>query len=307
MILHVASLTFLRKLLGSKTEIPSIYEPLIHQFWPGPLTILLPLDHATTGVSELCTRSQATFAVRMPESPLALALLHMSQLALAAPSANASTRPSPTLAQHVMHDLRGKIPLILDGGACRVGLESTVVDGLHDPPLILRPGGITIEQIRSNPGWEDVQVYRPNVASATEVPRTPGMKYRHYSPTAKVVLIETSSKELPSKQLLRDNGIVDEADLDRVSVAVVSTRTWATRALPITAAESSSFNSAEVRQVLTRSLGQRGSEIARAIFATLRELDEAGVDVVFVEGVEEANEGLAIMNRLRKAASLTLV
>lgn len=306
LILHVASLAFLRKLLGPGQVIPSIYAELIQKFWPGPLTILLPLNRATTGISELCTQSQDTFAVRMPESPIALALLHTAQMALAAPSANASTRPSPTQARHVMHDLHGKIPLILDGGACQVGVESTVVDGLSSPPTILRPGGVSIEQIRATLGWEHVQVYRPNVASSAEVPRTPGMKYRHYSPSAKVVLFETTSTELPSKQLTRDDRILGDNVPADLAIAVISTRTWHDGNDGYSRALSSLKDSLPITRLTLRPLGTKGPEIARGIFAALRELDEAGVHVIFVEGVAESDEGLAIMNRLRKAASLVL-
>ncbi|KAL1998791.1 hypothetical protein VTN02DRAFT_5558 [Thermoascus thermophilus] len=160
LIVHVDSLSMLRRLLHPATTpagpvepdgIPPIYTPLIERFWPGPLTIILPNPPGSLLAREV-TSNLPTFGVRMPSSPLARLLIHVADRPLAAPSANASTKPSPTTAQHVYHDLHGRIDLILDGGPCGVGVESTVVDGLTDPPVILRPGGIGIEELRSCPG-----------------------------------------------------------------------------------------------------------------------------------------------------------
>lgn len=174
LIVHIGSLPQLRRLLHqsipqlnrvnhiqsslrdtsqhpTSDPIPPIYLPLISRFWPGPLTILLPLPHPSPLAPEVTggpTSNLTTFGCRMPSSPLCRLLISLTDRPLAAPSANASTRPSPTTAQHVYHDLKGRIDLILDGGPCDVGVESTVVDGLSDPPAILRPGGVGIEEIR---------------------------------------------------------------------------------------------------------------------------------------------------------------
>lgn len=285
LILHVASLRTLRNLLGPYS-LPSIYEPLIAKFWPGPLTILLPLDKTSTAISSLCTSGQSTFAVRMPQHPLALALLHTADVPLAAPSANTSTRPSPTTAQHVYHDLAGRIPLILDGGPCEVGLESTVADGLVSPPQILRPGGISVEQIRTITGWEHTVVHRPGVKSQDEVPRTPGMKYRHYSPTAKIFLFESTSSP-PDRAFLEQEGLLD------ANIAICRTREWSQQL-----AQSLGSNVTEY------SMGSTGHEIARRLFALLRELDDRDTKVILMEGITEGEEGLAVMNRLRKAATV---
>ena len=145
LIVHISSIEQLKRKLINY-EIPQVYLDLISHFWPGPLTILLPITKDSP-ISKLVTANQDTFAVRMPNHPVARALIAMSDTPIAAPSANASTRPSPTLAEHVYHDLNGKIPLILDGGACDVGVESTVIDGLVDPPMLLRPGGVSLEDI----------------------------------------------------------------------------------------------------------------------------------------------------------------
>jgi L-threonylcarbamoyladenylate synthase len=199
LIVHVGSLSQLRALLRTPREngspdaakadhangiitneehqndddddsIPSHYRSMIQNFWPGPLTLLFPLPFPSPFASEV-TSSLHTVGIRMPSSPLARLLISLSQRPLAAPSANASTRPSPTTAAHVLHDLDGRIDLILDGGACEVGVESTVVDGLGKPPVILRPGGVGIEEIRKLGGvWGGVTASyqdRQNLNSAT--------------------------------------------------------------------------------------------------------------------------------------------
>lgn len=204
LIIHVCDLAMLRTLLGSVEEgkesdatdpIPTIYKPLIESFWPGPLTILLPNPTPSRLAPEV-TAGLPTFGARMPDSPLALSLIHLAGVPLAAPSANASTKPSPTTAAHVWHDLHGKIDLVLDGGLCRVGVESTVVDGLCDPPVVLRPGGVSIDQIRACHGWAGVvKGYKDASEIGTSAPRAPGMKYKHYSPKAQVVLYEAASTE----------------------------------------------------------------------------------------------------------------
>jgi L-threonylcarbamoyladenylate synthase len=182
----------------SDDPIPSVYKPLIDRFWPGPLTILCPVPRNSVLAPEV-TAGLQTFGVRMPRSSLALALIKLAKTPLAGPSANASTRPSPTTAAHVKNDLDGRIELILDGGSCSVGVESTVVDGLSDPPVILRPGGISIEQLRACHGWEGVvKGYKDSDEQGSrEAPKAPGMKYKHYSPKATVLLHEVKTP-LPS-------------------------------------------------------------------------------------------------------------
>ncbi|KAF4627322.1 hypothetical protein G7Y89_g10832 [Cudoniella acicularis] len=204
LIIHVCDLTMLRSLLAPVAEangdtnapadpIPEIYKPLIQRFWPGPLTILLPNPTPSKLAPEV-TAGLPSFGARMTDSPLALSLIKLAGFPIAAPSANASTKPSPTTAQHVLHDLNGRIELILDGGACHVGVESTVVDGTCDPPVVLRPGGLSIDEIRQCPGWEKVtRGYKDSSEIGAAAPRAPGMKYKHYSPKAKVVLFEAAS------------------------------------------------------------------------------------------------------------------
>jgi len=244
LIVHVDSLSMLQRLLNPNAAqqansaattaagpvaeanlIPPIYQPLISRFWPGPLTIILPNPPGSLLAKEV-TSNLTTFGVRIPASPFARLLIHVTDRPLAAPSANASTRPSPTTAQHVYHDLHGRINLILDGGPCGVGVESTVVDGLSDPPAILRPGGIGIEEIRSCPGWENVKIaYHDGSLQVKEIPRAPGMKYRHYSPKAKVVLFEPGSKPASVTRRVRED--LENGAVGAHSVGIIRTRNWA--------------------------------------------------------------------------------
>jgi len=247
LIIHVCDLTMLRSLLppanGGADSIPEIYKPLIKRFWPGPLTILVPNPTPSKLAPEV-TAGLSSFGARMPETPLALSLIHIAGVPLAAPSANASTKPSTTTAEHVLHDLNGRIEIILDGGPCQVGVESTVVDGLCDPPVVLRPGGLSIDEIRECEGWSGVvRAYKDASEIGQGAPRAPGMKYKHYSPKAKVVLYEASSKvrageaeksaedpsEVPIGIAVKDRileHIEFELSENMPSIGIVSTKHW---------------------------------------------------------------------------------
>ncbi|SCU81955.1 LAFA_0C08174g1_1 [Lachancea sp. 'fantastica'] len=300
LISHVSSIDQLnRKIYGQQQvddvlqNIPTIYRGLTEKLWPGPLTILLPVPKVST-LSKLTTADQPTFAVRIPSNPVARALIALSDTPIAAPSANRSTRPSPTLASHVYHDLNGRIPLILDGGPCTVGVESTVVDGLVNPPLLLRPGGFTWEQIREMGGddWIDCKFENNKTVAAGEKVRTPGMKYRHYSPQAKVVLFapQANDGELPHR-LDRVKSVIERHAQDARKYAILSTLVFPDDLISDT-------------RCIHKSLGKASSEIQTNLFAALREVDEMDdIDLIFVEGISEEGEGLAVMNRLKKAAS----
>lgn len=294
LILHVSSVDQLKRKLLPETDLPPIYLPLIKQFWPGPLTILLPVPE-TTDISPATTVGQPTFAVRLPAHPVARALIALSDLPLAAPSANTSTRPSPTLAHHVYTDLQGKIPLILDGGPCDVGVESTVVDGLSDPPVLLRPGGVSAEDIKKYGGdaWKNLVVAKGEIKD-NEVAKTPGMKYKHYSPTAMVVLFKNCGSDLgPVETYLK--GYVETNELATGSKIALLT--------------SLDFNLEQSRKQLAPynvdvfDLGDSAKKMSRNLFAELRRLDEEKYSLILVEGVDESNDGLAVMNRLTKASS----
>ena len=231
LIVHFASIRQLLRLLCPpdtnhslssqelwETLIPPIYKPVILRFWPGPLTIILPNPSHSPLAPEV-TAGLNTFGARMPRNLLSLLLIKLADVPLAAPSANASTKPSPTAAEHVLEDLDGRIEYIVDGGPCDVGVESTVVDGLSSPPVILRPGGISIEQLKECPGWEHVRIgYKDKALEGAEVARAPGMKYRHYSPKATVVLYEMGAKKPGLKEM-------EMKGVERVGV--IRTKNWA--------------------------------------------------------------------------------
>ncbi|PRT53002.1 Threonylcarbamoyl-AMP synthase [Wickerhamiella sorbophila] len=286
LIIHVSSREQLETTLLQSVpspKIPPIYVPLIEKFWPGPLTILLPLPENTT-ISPVCTLGQSTFGVRVPANPIARALIEMSNLPLAAPSANASTKPSCTTAQHVFNDMRDRIPFIIDGGPADIGVESTVVDGLVSPPQILRPGGVTLEQIREIGGsaWKNVVIAKPN-AKENEKVRTPGMKYRHYSPQAYVTVFQPGA----------EHKLVDFVrNRKATKVAYLRSKTF----------PKSAFAGLENVQVYDMPLGTTNKDISHNLFNYFREADSLGVDLIIVEGIDVTEEGLAIMNRIHKAA-----
>ncbi|KAF9995460.1 hypothetical protein BGZ65_008898 [Modicella reniformis] len=367
LIVHVSSLKMLRSILKDNT-IPAQYSDLIRTYWPG-LTLLFPRSCL---IPNEITCGQTTVAVRFPSHPITRTMIWICGLPLAAPSANSSGKPSPTLASHVMDDLSGKIPMVIDGGQCSFGIESTVVDGLRVPPAILRPGGLTFEQIRQIQGMKDVQVYKKHFTDAAmeQAPTTPGMKYRHYSPEAEVVLVEyikpdttthingsgyslstpttttttsttstTSSTSpsppspsSPSPSLLNTATTgqyslilkeIEKLKLEgkkrfgilRTSFTLSSTDNMARNGSNSTGTNrdhgEAGYTNATLNDdscVIEFPLGQgsKPEDVARELFRGLRYLDGQKVDCIFVEGISEEDEGLAVMNRVRKAASRTI-
>ncbi|MFZ5827423.1 MAG: L-threonylcarbamoyladenylate synthase [Bacillota bacterium] len=277
LIVHVAERGQLSDVVS---EVPAAAAKLMDRFWPGPLTMVLPKRRA---VPDAVTCGLPTVGVRMPSHPVALALIRAAGVPLAAPSANRSGRPSPTSAEHVLEDLDGRIPLLLDGGETGLGLESTVIDMTVDPPLLLRPGGITLEQICAEIGPVEVA---PAVhgAEVGEAPRSPGMKYAHYAPKARVLLID--GPVLAMQEKIRDLAGEFEAEGNRVGI--------------MCAAESRGVYQAQV--VLEYGTREDLAGVASNLFSTLRAFDRHGVEVILAEGVPATGIGLAIMNRLRRAA-----
>jgi L-threonylcarbamoyladenylate synthase len=302
LIIHVSSMAMLQGLYEPSWEAPPSYSAAIEALWPGPLTILLP---RSPKVAPAVTCGLETMAVRMPAHPVALALIEACGVPLAAPSANSSGRPSPTTASHVMDDLFGQSEagvrgcgpaMVLDGGPCSCGVESTVLDAFtRSPPAILRPGGATFEQLFSLDGLRGLTVYVSGSDKGLEAsPSTPGMKYKHYSPTARVILVEPSSStdDLCQRCESQVNILISDASFSG-RIAVIHTNSGGT----------SSFSNSS--RVVEMSLGGGdAAQVARGLFAALREVDKLQVQVVVVEGMREENEGMAVMNRLRKAASL---
>jgi L-threonylcarbamoyladenylate synthase len=274
-IVHVADQS---ALAGLVADVPPCAQALVGALWPGPLTVVL---RAAPVVPPVTRGGLDTVAVRVPAHPVALALIRAAGRPVAAPSANRSGRPSPTTAAHVLADLGDRIDLVLDAGPTPVGVESTVVDLTTDPPTLLRPGGVTLETLQAMLGQVTVAG-----AGATAAARSPGTRYRHYAPRARVVLIEAGTRDRAAAVASAVRRLWDEGQ--RVGVMV-------------TAETAGSVPAGAVVRVM----GSRTDPeaIAAGLFAHLRDLDDAGLDVIVVEGIDEAGVGRAVMDRLRRAAS----
>ena len=282
LIVHISDRRGLNALVR---EVPDIADRLMAAFWPGALTLVF---FRSPAVPDLVTAGLDTVAVRMPVHPVALSLIGLAGVPIAAPSANRSGRPSPTTAAHVLEDMDGRIPLILDGGVCAVGVESTVLDVTASPPMILRPGGVTREMIEAVIGPIAVD---PALMGLTEKPRSPGMKYTHYAPSAPMTLYE-GDPESVSERVMED---AKRLSLEGKRVGVLCSEEW--RQVWMNGTQAPGL-------VLPIAVGSRETPgtAASGIFSALREFDTVGVDVILAEGVVESGIGHAVMNRLRKAA-----
>lgn len=283
LIVHVADVGELRRLAE---DVPPEVDVLARHFWPGPLTVIVP---RRPQVPDEVTAGLETVAVRVPDHPVALAIIRRSGRPVAAPSANRSGRPSPTEARHVWEDLRGRIDLIVDGGPCGIGLESTVLDLTAARPVILRPGAVTPDDLSPFIGPVEVDPAADGDGGNVEgrepgAARSPGVKYRHYAPRTPCVLYEGPPDAVARAVAER---IRDERARGR-RVGVLATEDWA-----------ATYEADAVRVVGARSAP---AAVARNLYRGLRELDEAGVDLIVLEGIEPAGIGAAVMNRMRRAA-----
>lgn len=277
LIIHISD----RKQIQSFVKaIPEKATLLMEAFWPGPLTIIL--ENKSGVLSEKATAGLSTVAVRMPDHPIALALIEASGLPLAAPSANLSGKPSPTTAAHVADDLTGRIAGIVDGGATGVGLESTVVDCTVDIPVILRPGGVTKEQLEEVVGEVSVD---PALKDSDQTPKSPGMKYRHYAPNATFYLVKGTKEQIQQ--------LVNEKRNDRLKVGVMTTK------------ENKNFYDADV--VIATGERERLETVAESLYDTLRAFNQENLDIIYGEVFPEQGVGQAIMNRLTKASGLPII
>jgi L-threonylcarbamoyladenylate synthase len=276
LIVHVADA---RQAAALVREVPLEAKKLMAAFWPGPLTLLL---WKAAHVSDAVTRGLPTVGVRVPHHPVALALLKEAGVPLAAPSANASGKPSPTAAEHVLTDLEGRIDAVLDGGPTGVGLESTVLDLTVTPPVILRPGGLSRERIEAIVGPVTVAA---GPAAPGEAPRSPGMKYRHYAPHARLLLF--TGGQAAVRKAMRER--YQQLAAGGHDVGVLCSR--------------DSAHEFPARAVLDLGPAHESVQAAALLYSRLRALDERAVDVILAEGLSEAGLGLAVMNRLRRAAA----
>ncbi|ANC78983.1 tRNA threonylcarbamoyladenosine biosynthesis protein [Fictibacillus phosphorivorans] len=278
LIVHISDLSQLEGLVSSVSETA---QKLMNAFWPGPLTIVLPKGE---NVSERVTAGLSTVAVRMPDHEIALAVIAASGVPLAAPSANLSGKPSPTSAQHVYEDLKGRIPGIVDGGSTGVGVESTVVECTGELVTILRPGGITLEELEKVAGAGRV-VVDPGLENEKQAPKSPGMKYTHYAPDAPFVLVDGSVEFL---QRLVDK---EREAGKRIGILTTEERAHVYKADCVIPA------------------GDRSNpeSVAQHLYEALRAFNEAGVDQIFGEVFPKTGVGVAIMNRLEKSAGGNII
>lgn len=277
LIVHIAKASQLNSLIK---EIPAPAGALIKAFWPGPLTLVLKKSEL---VPDIITAGLDTVAVRMPDNPVALRLIEKAGVPVAAPSANLSGRPSPTTYQHVLEDLNGRIEYIINGGPCKIGVESTVLDCTAEKPVILRPGGVTREMLEKIIGQVETDaVLQPEAGIR---PRSPGMKYRHYSPRAQMIIFEGKSEEIIEKI----NSLASENRAKGLRTGVLSSM------------ENKDRYKAEV--VVNIGSLYHLEEVASKLYDALRKFDEEKVDIIYSESFSEEGMGRAIMNRLKKASS----
>ncbi|BDR60360.1 L-threonylcarbamoyladenylate synthase [Lactobacillus xylocopicola] len=253
-------------------EVSDRAEKLINHFWPGPLTILLKARPGS--LPKAVTGGLATVALRCPDDQLTREMIAKLGSPIVGPSANTSTKPSPTTAQHVFHDLRGKIAGIIDGGPTKVGLESTIIDIAVKSPVVLRPGAITPEELSRVLG-ETVLINRGQV-SDQEVPKAPGMKYRHYAPSAAVVVVD-DAQDFAQINFDENTGVMAlNAELTKLDLPAQN-----------------KFD-----------LGNGLADADRNLFAGLRYFDDQSqIKQIFVQGFGGSEQTLAYMNRLNKAAA----
>lgn len=268
-------------------HVPSEAKKLITQFWPGPLTLLLRKSEL---VPDATTAGLATVAIRMPSHPIARALIAEADVPIAAPSANLAGRPSPTTAKHVLDDLSGRINIVIDGGAVGFGVESTVLDLTTEVPTVLRPGPVTVEELGQVLGEVKVHpVAKAEAPAEVVVAQAPGMKYKHYAPRAEVILVEGALDGMVSK--IQELTVKHKSAGKKVGIMAT--------------VETARKYRADVVKVV--GVRRKPKTIAKNLFKAFREFDEMGVDIVLAEGLKPKSIGLAIMNRLRKAAGYNIV
>ncbi|MGB9675567.1 MAG: L-threonylcarbamoyladenylate synthase [Candidatus Bathyarchaeales archaeon] len=283
-IVHVGKIEEVYRLAK---HVPQKAKTLMERFWPGPLTLIFECSEMVPSVT---VAGLDTIAIRMPRHNVALALLRESNCPIAAPSANLAGKPSPTSAEHVLEDLDGRIDAVLDAGPTNIGVESTVLDLTSSPPQILRPGGTPYEDLKRVLGT--VEIHPVAIADKevqVEKVRSPGLKHKHYAPKAEVVVVEGEVQAMVKKA----KELAEQYAQKGLKVGVLAT----------------DETSANYEGYVVKSLGSRGdlATIAKNLFRLLREFDVEEVDVIIAEGVPLQGLGLAVMNRLRKAAGYRIV
>ena len=280
LIVHVSSAGEVPALVRA---IPDAARKLMDAYWPGPMTLVLPKADC---IPREVSAGLDTVGIRLPASDTARALIRAAGCPIAAPSANRSGKPSPTTAQHVFEDMDGRIPMILDAGACEVGVESSVIDATGEIPVILRPGGVTPEMVKAVVGDVCVDEHVMSPLAEGDVVRSPGMKYKHYAPTAKTIIYGGA----PENVIAAICAQYDEAEAagERVAILGFDEHNFGTRTRI-------SLGSVDCPQ-----------DAAARLFAALRELDERGETMARCEAVDAEGIGLAVMNRMGRAAAFDI-
>ena len=282
LIIHVST----KEISELVKDVPEVAQKIIDKFWPGPLTVILEKKDIIPNVT---SANLNTIGIRMPNSEIALKLIELAERPIAAPSANISGRPSPTEVERCVEDLNGRVDYIIGGESSDIGVESTIVDCTVNPPLVLRPGGITLEMLKEiNPEIELDKALKSKPNDDFK-PKAPGMKYKHYAPNAHLKIIKGKNE----KTIEIINEIVENYIEKGNDIAILTTNENLNK-----------FNNGKVI-----SLGSENDlkEIAKNLFEALRICDDLGVLYILCQGFEENGVGLAIMNRLNKAAGYDIL
>ena len=282
LIIHVST----KEISELVKDVPEVAQKIIHKFWPGRLTVILEKKDIIPNVT---SANLNTIGIRMPNSEIALKLIELAERPIAAPSANISGRPSPTEVERCVEDLNGRVDYIIGGESSDIGVESTIVDCTVNPPLVLRPGGITLEMLKEiNPEIELDKALKSKPNDDFK-PKAPGMKYKHYAPNAHLKIIKGKNE----KTIEIINEIVENYIEKGNDVAILTTNENLNK-----------FNNGKVI-----SLGSENDlkEIAKNLFEALRKCDDLRVQYILCQGFEENGVGLAIMNRLNKAAGYDIL
>lgn len=282
LIIHVAN----KNLDKYVKDIPECAKIMMEKFWPGPLTIILNKKDIIPNVT---SANLPSVGVRMPSEPIALKLIEMSKVPIAAPSANISGRPSPTDVERCIEDLDGRVDFILGGNKSKVGVESTIVDCTVNPPVVLRPGGITLEMLKEiDPR---IEIDKAILSKPTEdfKPKAPGMKYRHYAPKAKVRIVLGENEKVVEKINEMIHNYMEEGKRVGVLASEENNKKYISK------------------DIITLGSSKDLSIIAQNLFEALRSFDDKGVDIVLSEAFEEKGIGIAVMNRLKKAAGYDII
>ena len=280
LILHISNISMLNSIASNINETE---KKLMEAFWPGPFTIILS---RTNNVPNSVTGGLETVGVRMPSGTIANKLIEYAGVPIAAPSANISGKPSGTNLEDIFEELKDKVDFIIDGGECEVGLESTVVRVIDNIPHILRPGKITPEQIKKVAGSVVIDSHVMHQIEASDKPLSPGMKYRHYAPNSKCILVYSKDN---NKMIQKINTLANKYNH------------------PLIICCNENIESYEKFRTINYGSQKNLDEISKSIFSSLRKVDSYNPDIVIIEGVDSKGLGLAIMNRLIRACEYNYI